>query len=708
MTSALQKLFRKRISKQQVQDQRRKQEIENAKKLVASQSIPRSETQPYLTVGSLNSPSSSQSHFGFSSKASLGSYVAHEDEGKNGLPIQKDQMLSEQDSSGLSQYTTRPRAASLSAQSMLRDLSDSSQGWRTSSNIGSELTMDQFGSFQKMDQGNQMIPLSANDGGHPEGGGIEINPIYISLTQRKELQQDWYNAKLVLVPSGYENIGDNLLNNDDYVALHALFPSNLFKDQYISTRSKANTRDNDFWSGITLTATLAVEAQKIHLVFTRLAGPSGRQSDIYECSASVVNETTVYRTLSNQESSLTLPNTSSTLGQKRNRRERIRIRILTIEDVVIPDEVLVELGIARTLVVDSTTINHSNDFGKRKPPSEGPIAFPQSSPQLSELANSPSSLPTTPGYERFNEFDAIPHRRQFLADLAFLLDPPKELLFLRKYLHAALDFVVKASREFTTAYVYVSGFDAYNVSRIRKGILSKAWQILETYKDDESVDGWPNLQRQLGAESRSNLLLLLENVVMGHCHGKIYPSIQAVYRNADEIVDNVVCTYQELQVSLKDFGVASSAICRRPALLDRAIFILKHLGDADEEMEHLIAEPNVQMIRMLAKQGNLCEKTISNDEHIFYTPERNRGRIRTPLDVLDVLQETLEEIGSALARAQKSGLDRKGSGPAAFGADELLPVLAYVLLRAGSMKLMSLLYYTRQFGLSDATSSRAR
>lgn len=701
MTSALQKLFRKRISKQQLQDQRQKQEADLAKKSANKQTLSRCETQPYLTVGSLNSPSTSPSHFALLSKASLASHAPHQDNVKSGQLLPKETGLSEQDRSGPLQNISRPRAASLSAQSMLRDLSDSSRGWKTSSFVRSEPALDQFGSIQKIDQDVQSMSSSAMNDEDQEGEGIETNPVYTCLTQRKELQQDWCNAKLVLVPSRCENIRDNELNNDNYVAMHALLPSNLFKDQYISTRSKTASRDNDSWSEISMTATLAVESQKIHLCFTRLTGPSGR-STTFEHTAAVVSETTVYRTLSAQEASLGLPVTSSTLGQKRNRRERIRIRILTIEGVVIPDDILVKLGAV-------TTHNDGKEIHEEKSTSlEKPIAFPQSSPQLAKSASPQFSSPLTSGNERISNLCLIPSRRQFLVDFAFLLDPPEELLPLRKAFHAALDTLVKASNEFTTAYVYVSGFDAYNVVRVRKGILSKAWRAFETYKEEEAADAWPNLQQQLGAESRSNLLLLFENVVLGHCHGKIYPSIQTVYRNVDEIVDNVVCTYQELQVSLEDLGVGSTAICRRPALLDRAIFIAKHLGDADEDMEHLLAEPNVRLIRLLAKQGDLLEKSVSNDGLVFYTPERNRGRIRTPLDVFDVLQATLEEIGSALARAHKTGIDKKSSVQASFGTDELLPILVYVIIRAGSMKLVSLLYYARQFGLSDATSSQSK
>lgn len=708
MASALQKLFRKRISKQQLLEQRQRQEAEAAAEAKKRGSnSPRNESQPYLTVSSLNSPSSSTVHFPFSSKVSLSSYSAQigEDGAFSNSPQRQDNRLLRHDSNG-SYHDSRPRAASLSAASMMRDLSDSSERRRISAYHEVDTLTDQFGTLL---EGNIDRETQGPSGGDEEE--LDENPLYAALTQRSSLHCEWNMAKLVLVPSKAHDIRQQDMKNDAYIGLHAMQPSNLFKDQYVSVRSTKGTSSTpqgteDQWGNTTLTATLEAESRTVQLVMSR---PTGRASEGHtrlEHTASVLNETTVYRSMTNQEASQIPSSPSATQGQKRNRRERIRIRILTIDGLVVPDDAHTRLLASEnppqpgeTPCTGSEQTLQTQLESRQKQQKKESITFPQGSPELDQEPNS-TVLPLTSGAHSTGvEVSPVPLRRQFLADFAFLLDPPQEMQPLKEPLRAALDTLLRAASEFISAYVYVSGFDAYNVSRIRRGILSRAWQAFEMCMGKE---GDTSL---LGPEGRARMLLLLENVVMGHCHGKIYSSIQTVYRSADEAVDNVLCTYQELQVSLDDLGVGFPAICRRPAFLDRAIFIAKHLGDADEDMEHLLVGCNIALIRSLAKQGDL---TLSDSsDSVYYTPERNRGRIRTPLDVFDVLQATLEEIGIALAKASKSSLDKTGALGTSLGTDELLPVLAYVLIRAGPMKLVSLLYYARQFGLSDAISSQS-
>jgi hypothetical protein len=516
-------------------------------------------------------------------------------------------------------------------------------------------------------------------------------------------------AKLVLMPSKKQNVGQEEVESEDYLALHTLLPSNLFKDQYVSVRStleKSATGEPNDWSGMVVTATLKSESRSVQILLSRPAGSAGE--DVYlEHTARVLGETTIYRSTT---STTDASNTGySSKARKRtamppSRKERVRIRVLTIDRLVVPGDLLSHRAstTAEGLSKKTSRMTLEREKDDIEDPSTGAVAFPSTSPQ--------KSIDSTSSNEK--RLDSIPLRRQFLADLAFLMDPPKELNNLRSPLREALDTLVRASDEFTNAYVYVSGFDAYNVSRIRRGILSRAWQAFESYKDafdnGNEAHHLESPATSLGQEGRARLLLLLENVVMGHCHGKIYSSIRMVYRDADEEVDNVVCTYQELQVSLDDLKVNLSAICRKPSALDKAIFIMKHLGDADEDMEHLLDGANANVLRSIAKQGDLSSDAESVSSRLDYLPERNRSRIRTPLDVLDVLHATLEEIGMAIAKAQKHVTEKRGSIRGSMGTDELLPILAYVIIRAGPMKLVSLLYYTRHFGLSDAISSQSK
>lgn len=725
MASALQKLFRKRISKHQLQEQRQKQgSSKTATEAESSSSFSRSETlpslQPYLTVSSLNSPSSSTTHFPFSSKLSLDSSFANQASFRgteSRSPPRHDGQLTRENSSSLP-LDHRPRASSLSAQSMLREYSGASaRGWRNSALSDGEPFLDQFGGF--LPPVSDAAPDQAMASAEEEDEDLERNPLYGAVSQRPDLQRDWNMAKLVLVPCKQQLVARGEVGSGAYVALHALVPSNLFKDQYVSVRSCRKERvadDGDLWANVVVTATLEAESRSVHLLLTRQA-TTHHVAIRCEHTAVVKSETTVYRSMTSQETSLAAHSTSSSFKLKRPsiapaRKERVRIRVLTLDRLVVPKELSSNLTMSEDVPRGAGPIEGEHSMhGEGAQSSQEAVAFPLASPRLARTATE-SPQPASPRLlspsETMEDGCPIPLRRHFLADYAFLLDPPSELHKLEKALHAALETLVRTAGEFTTAFVYVPGFDAYNVSRIRRGILSKAWQAFESCREDEGspTSEWP--MALLGGEGRARLLLLLENVVLGHCHGKIYSSIQVASREADQRVDNIIWTYQELHVSLEDLGVGVPTICKRPAYLERAIFIMQHLGDADEDMAHLLEKPDACLFRRMAKQGSLADNSGSNVE---YAQEKNRVRIRTPLDVLDVLHATLEEIGLAISRAQKASMERQGFGGAmrgSLGTDELLPVLAYVIISAGPMKLVSLLYYVRQFGLSDAISSQLK
>jgi len=722
MASALQKLFRKRISKQQIQEQRQKQEAAAAAEIESRRSLSRLgtlATQPYLTVSSLNSPSSSTSHFPFSSKLSLDLYstLGSGADLESTSPQRQDRCLSrEESSSGSSHLDSRPQAATVNSHSMLRNYADSGRGWRALSFTEGEPQVDQFGSLLQADRDSGLQTHGKDEEDEEE---LDCNPVYNAVSQRQELQHDWNMAKLVLMPSKQHNIASGDLASEEYLALHTLLPSNLFKDQYVSVRSTLSQKTSQAknpWVGVVVTATLEAESRSVSILVTKSAGTLSNAVR-WEHNVAVLGETTVYRSTNKQQTAnVEEPSGFSFRRQKQpaanTRKERVRVRVLTIDGLVIPDALLAVL--TQKECPPERAERRDNKLGMERSvsgqtsstESEGAIAFPKGSPQLSSSYsdNSRPTSPTSPKLEKADEACLIPLRRQFLADFAFLLNPPQDLHRLQKPLQEALETLLRAADEFTNAYVYVSGFDSYNVSRIRRGILCKAWQAFESCKGGDNKDELPGWSiALLGSEGRARLLLLLENVVMGYCHGKIYSSIRIVYKEADEAVDSVICTYQELQVTLDDLGVGVPVLCKRPDILDKAIFIMKHLGDADEDMEHFLnGGVNPVLVRMLAQQGDLFDQSIKVINRPEYTPERSRGRIRTPLDVFDVLHATLEEIGSAITKAQK------GAARGALGTDELLPILAYVIIRAGPMKLVSLFYYTRQFGLSDAISSQLK
>lgn len=720
MASALQKFFKKRLSKQHL-GKAQKDLSEEAAQQTRNDDVRRESTRGRGEEGELagqwrhsSSESDPRSSLSMRPVLTVNSLRSARDS-----TMTLEQQQKQQDRNG------RSRSASFGAQAMLRGYSDSSR----SSWLGGHATLqspmptssvhvDQFGLLVPDSEGMGLATSSLGHGGTTSGAesayeeepakyDVDDNPLYRRLTQSDSLSRAWSSARLVLLPSK-SNAGDLPLEESTYVGLHALVPSHLFKDQYVSTLSNTesgafNMRGQDDngsttgseWDQYTITVTLEPESQSIHWLISSLSHT--QKTTAYEQTLRVANETTVYRTVEKGRGA----------GSSK-KKERIKVRIITVDGPVVPGH----------LSSKSSTI----DASPSEPADEGSnsevtaIAFPSREPSMNPLKSStaPASDGSPPSSSHLTHDLTLLSSRHFFADLDYLLDPSSS--FAGPFAEA-LRFVTRATAEFTNAYVYVPGFDAYNVSRIRRGILAKAWLGFEStcraqgQKESEKNGPAEGLERLFNPEDRSKLLLLFENVVMGYCHGKIYGSIRAFQWQADDAFDGIVATYHDCDVTTQDLQVQVDGIQNRPELFDHAVGLLSCLGDAEEDFDYLLSFPDHLRIRAFAERGRLpvCSDTLTGVPQSAYQ-QCSRVRMRTPQDALGVLKATIEEIGAVAERAQAHGRSRTAMVSTVarntnLSMDELLPLLSYVVIRAAPRRLRSLLYYIRAFGISEATPS---
>lgn len=697
MASALQKLFRKRLSKQQQQHQQQQQNPQDASQGRFERQRKGSTTFPavlsashdvhYLTVSSLNSPTSTDMPRGAEPSSSAGNLSS----------FRSQVALERAGSQNADHGHGRARSASTSATMMLRESSTGARSWRGSVFSDSHaFAVDQFGSMVRNDSFSEA-------GGPPstthtdDDDELENNLLYAGLIHNLGSTKHWSQAKVLLVPSikALSNISEDLSQHEMYLSLHALTPSNLFKDQFeaISLPQTADATHPNVWSRFRLTATLELESHSVHVSIARTGGIHAKGKRL-DRKLNVLSETTMYRSM---------PSQGGATVKTSPRKERVRIRVLVVDDLVVPPT----LGSRRTSKPPSSIGSSkatATDANQRDCTAEddhaSSVTFPsrgQPEPAASMQADAYEHQPRDPCL--------VPASRHFFADYAFLLHPPAAVGPLRGPLTSSLATLERAAADFANAYVYVPGFDAYNVSRIRRGILARSWRAFEeARKANGEAGGEIDLATWLGSEARARLLLLLENVVMGHCHGKVYGSICMIRHDADDAFDSVLATYHDHNVTLSDLGLPRSALHGGVHTFDVAEAILACLGDPEEDLEYILMDKNLSTIQSMAAKGCLPTQANSFEMVSGWNHQRSRSRVRTPLDVLDVMQATLDEISKAFSKAGRAN-SRHERG-AALGTDDLLPLLAYVLTRTAPRKLNSLLYYVRLFGLSDATSPK--
>lgn len=666
--------------------------------------------------------------------------------------------------------THRPRSQSVDAATAMGSRSFSSQG----------ALLDEFGRLSLAETSDASIKLapgaaegdssaeqldaeSASESSDEEEEEFDENTLYAALAETQTHQEDWEGARLVLLPPS-RLLQDSRAPLEDaaWVALHALAPSRLFRDQWVSVRGAAaqgraggaqgaaeqqqhhspqtpssgllpfpgdasdppsqstqqaalldamsadvrvphaSPKERSPWHNATLTVTLTGR--------TLLASLTRPRLPVHESTLVIASEVVVYRTPAPapaQHSSAdtgfqVLSRPLSGIGAP-GQRDKIRIRVLCLAGLAVP-----------TGYADATpdvTI-------KQQPPKASPsasIAFPTSSdiedesiivPVSSSCAAAANSLGVSNmsaararAYSADQHLSsALPLSRELIVDVLLLRAPPPALAMLAPTLSAAFASLERGAHSLRSSYVLVRGFDAYDAARVRRGVLSPALQLL----DASPV--------RLPAPLRARLTAAYENVALGLVHAKLYPALRAAQREQDEATDALLGTYALAGVTGAALGISVPALKARPARLDAAVAALESLGAPDADVDALFALP-LPVLQRAAQQLEAEKQQLSRPQQ-HHTATGTPLHFRTPLDTLSTLCATLEAIGIAIARAH-AGSSRvslpslavlEAPEPAPLGTDELLPVVMSVIVRAQPRAFASALHYAHTFGINEHTA----
>ena len=179
---------------------------------------------------------------------------------------------------------------------------------------------------------------------------------------------------------------------------------------------------------------------------------------------------------------------------------------------------------------------------------------------------------------------------------------------------------------------------------------------------------------------------------MAFLHDALYErSIKPALSREDSTFEQFVSTYRSANPSLDDFGIPALA----GVAFTTAAEAMAELSGSDSAKQELWDKMSPQTYKKLVQ--TISETTDSASTVIALL------EARTPLDCASLLRRVIDElVGAAEQHAQQqrtaddSIYDGRGLAP-----DDLIPLLAWTIVKAGASNLPSLLYYTSCFRLSE-------
>ncbi|KAI8375058.1 hypothetical protein EDC96DRAFT_497726 [Choanephora cucurbitarum] len=244
----------------------------------------------------------------------------------------------------------------------------------------------------------------------------------------------------------------------------------------------------------------------------------------------------------------------------------------------------------------------------------------------------------------------IPPNRNSRTDLEFLNMFSENL--------EALYELRLAIQEFTDSYVYIKGFNRDTVERIQHMYMKTYRTILERNTLLQNSCRIPS--------EHDRFLELVENVVMGFLHKKIWVhTLQSLLASQDSYLDHICDCYDTVELSQYSL--------RHPISEMRA----SHFRKAIDCFQ-----------RIDCGSSSLVEPYESTLKHLAFTP----------LEKLEVVKSTLELISSAVADYIEQ--EPSNHSDSSVTADEMIPLLAFVIVQSNVSRIASSIYYMQYYRLA--------
>jgi len=207
-----------------------------------------------------------------------------------------------------------------------------------------------------------------------------------------------------------------------------------------------------------------------------------------------------------------------------------------------------------------------------------------------------------------------------------------------------LSKIVDQAKEFNKTYVFVKGFEEHVVKKV-ESICSHGFEALLCANADFRMLYRSNSPRLV------ELNQIVECFILGILHKRLFEGLRTLNKEEDDLMYSRILQLQH--ISQADLGVRPELRCQAP--------------DAVQELQRL-------------------------DNCI------------TPLEKIISLQEVSSKVTSAVA--SKLPIQSENSkGASAITTDDLIPLIAYVIIRAKLQCLITNLYYMENFSFSKISTS---
>lgn len=178
------------------------------------------------------------------------------------------------------------------------------------------------------------------------------------------------------------------------------------------------------------------------------------------------------------------------------------------------------------------------------------------------------------------------------------------------------------------------------------------------------------------------------SVIMAFTHDRLYEaSFKPMFARSDSSFRNIISAYRSSNIAMADFGISSILV---NCSFSSAIEALSELSGSENVRPELWEKMSPQAYKRLVQ---LISQTTDSASTVIALLEA-----RTPLDCALLVRKVIDELFKAT--------ENKGSRerPNALATDDLIPLLAWCMIRAGAQNLHSLLFYTKSFRLSNTSS----
>ncbi|KAA1094577.1 hypothetical protein PGT21_025453 [Puccinia graminis f. sp. tritici] len=277
--------------------------------------------------------------------------------------------------------------------------------------------------------------------------------------------------------------------------------------------------------------------------------------------------------------------------------------------------------------------------------------------------------------------------RSIFGDFAFLLSPPEEFGAITcGILRKSVSKIWMHCHRFCETVVFLKGFENYMVSQLKNEIFEPiTHDIREDLKKHghATVDSW-------GSEDWERLTNLVENVLFAFLHPTLYSrGLSCHYASEDDYLDSILHGYRKRRIPLSEFEIELPAALQDESLLTEAVEKLNELRAYEGAYSSPSPLSPEILQRLFVAMDTVDEQTVLN---VLMA--------KTPLECISIIKQTIDILVSVWTDVStQAGMDEEARR---LTPDDLLALLASVIVRSGIQQQHSLIQYTKVFRLSGS------